>query len=195
LALQLLQHLFYRNGPKDVFRRRRQDGQDGECAVFLVLFEPSSETTLPLAAFFAPVTRHILLLRDAVLAHALSSLRQLAQHVLPRHISGAEHPSPNGEVCAIPPQPLSRCLYHRGVVETAIPELELRGEAGSRVGRFGARARADVARHCWVDAMALRCAIITSISVFLPVPGSVPAVCDASIPPSRKLKGAGQGAS
>jgi hypothetical protein len=39
LPLQLFQHLFHWYRVEDVLCRSRQDGEDGECAVFLVLFE------------------------------------------------------------------------------------------------------------------------------------------------------------
>jgi hypothetical protein len=74
----------------------------GSVRIVVVDYFAISHVDCPLFA------RHILLLRDAVLAHALSRLRQLPQHVLPRHIPSAEHSSSNGEVGAIPPQPLPR---------------------------------------------------------------------------------------
>jgi hypothetical protein len=43
LLLQLFQHLLYGNGVEDVLSGSREDGQDGEGAIFLVLFEAAAE--------------------------------------------------------------------------------------------------------------------------------------------------------
>jgi hypothetical protein len=76
----------------------------------------------------------ILLLCDALIAHALSRLGQLPKHILPRQIPGAQHSSPNGEVCAIPPKPSSRALYHIVVVIVEARRSSL-GKVACGVGR------------------------------------------------------------
>lgn len=53
-----------------------------------------------------------LLFRDAIIAHALPRLPELAQHILPRQIAGAEHSGADCEVCAVAPEPATRSLYH-----------------------------------------------------------------------------------
>jgi hypothetical protein len=49
LPLQLFQHLFDGYRVEDVLGCSGQDGEDGKGAVFLVLFEPSSEAMVALA--------------------------------------------------------------------------------------------------------------------------------------------------
>jgi hypothetical protein len=79
------------------------------------------------------VLRRVLLLRDAVLAHALPCLGQLPEHVLPRYVAGAQDARADGEVGAVAPQPASRALNHDVVM------------VSSRVGKW----RRGTSR-CWV---------------------------------------------
>lgn len=53
-----------------------------------------------------------LLLCDAIIAHALSRLSELAQDILPCQITSSEHSGTDGKVCAIAPEPATRALYH-----------------------------------------------------------------------------------
>ena len=105
LPLQLLQHLFDGNRVEDLLRRGRQDGENSERAVFLVLLEAPAQ----------------ILLCNALLAHALPCLAELAQRILAGEVGGAEDAGADGEVCAVAPQPAARALYHGGW-SRAVPE-------------------------------------------------------------------------
>jgi hypothetical protein len=90
----------------------------------------------------------LLLFRDALVAHALSRLRYLAQHVLPRHVAGAQHPCADSKVGAVPSEPSSRRLYHCEAVKSAVlalQDVKLESRVGKR--RTLCRDGTDVARH------------------------------------------------
>lgn len=53
-----------------------------------------------------------LLFGDAIIAHALPRLPELAQDILPRQITRAEHSGADGKVCAVASEPATRALYH-----------------------------------------------------------------------------------
>jgi len=80
----------------------------------------------------------LLLLCDAVLAHALPRLPELAQNILPHHIACTQYPRPDRKIGAVPPEPAARCLYHDRVGAV----VASRGQTG--VVEFG-REQAQVA--------------------------------------------------
>lgn len=125
-------------------------------------------------------------------------MRCLASDNFPSTYCPAMYPAPST------PAPMAKFVRFRRshcrvdwiiVVLSRLRYLSFGGKLESRVGMFGTRARADVARHSWVDAMALRCAIITSISLFRLFLDLLQRYAMLQSLPSRKLEGAGEGAS
>lgn len=92
LPLQLLQHLLDGYRIEDLLCGGGQDGEDGEGAVFLVLLEAPAQV----------------LLCNAVLAHALPGLGELAQCILAGQVRGAEDAGANGKVSAVALEPVAR---------------------------------------------------------------------------------------
>lgn len=90
--MQLLQHLLYRNRIDDLLRGGWQNRQHSERAVLLILLESPPQ----------------ILLGNALLAHALPCLAELAQRVLARKVGGADDSGADDKVGAVAPQPVAR---------------------------------------------------------------------------------------
>lgn len=91
------------------------------------------------------VKLHSLFLRNAITAHALPRIRQLAQHILSRNITDAQNSKPNSDWCSVAPKPTTSCRNHgsrMGAKVCGFLHKQMILDDGSRV-KLGGRAYVD----------------------------------------------------
>jgi hypothetical protein len=95
-----------------------EEGQNGVCAVLLVLLEATSQAG-PRLALGWPISSSSrtasLLFGDPVVAHALARLGDLAQDILASDVADTDDAGAHGEARTIASEPTTRSSNHRSI--------------------------------------------------------------------------------